>query len=510
MCKNLMHFELAPVFTDGMVLQRNSDVSIWGTAPSGETVTVVFCDQKESTVAENNHWRLSIAPLAAGGPFEMSISTTESTIVLTDILVGDVWIAGGQSNMEYRLRDSLTADVDVPQALFENIRSYKVPQTYSFEMPAEREVWQHCTPENAPLFSAVAYYFAKDVHNKLQVPIGIVECNLGGTSASCWMSEEDIKNDEELKVYWDEYCERVSQIPVDELERKTTEYRAKVSEFKRLEKIERSKGKTQKEIIEKIGDYPWPPPEGPQAPLRPCGLYYTMFKELAPFTCKGVIWYQGESDRVHPYMYGKLLTTLINRWRVDFENQSLPFLIVQLPEYEQPGDTYEHAWSILREEQFRVSSTLPNVSLTISFGYGEKNDIHPKYKRPIGQALALAGLNTVYGYTDIEYSGPIFERAQLHDGKILISYTHVGEGLCIGNKNTVNDSRYNPNELIGFEVGNANGEFTPATASISGDCVEILPLSDTVSVRYGWGNYTECNLCNKNGLPSAPFGAKQL
>jgi sialate O-acetylesterase len=490
------NLQLAPIFTEHMVLQRNKAIKVWGTAREDSQISVEFCGRKQAAKATQGKWNLALEPQAAGGPFEMKVTDGTTEILLKNIMIGEVWLAGGQSNMEMAIHNTIHwNDVkSIPD--YGTIRYFDFPRVANDAAVTPERSWQIITPENVGDFSAVAFYFAKDIFQHLQVPVGIINCNWGGTSASCWMSEKYLQADDETRIYYDEYQDfSAGQVP-EAYENELKQYNQQVIEYS--EKV------TQITIDPRDADeylaavnaivYPWPPPMGPRCFLRPCGLYHTMIQKIAPYPIRGVIWYQGESDAHRPWMYHKLFGNLIRNWREDWQNPDMPFLFVQLPGYSNNNPEGEE-WALLREQQTLISRSIHKTGMAVSVDCGEKDNLHPALKKTIGERLALLARSKMYG-EDIEFSGPVFIEKKICGNRIILYFDHVGQGLSAKG-----------GALQGFKISGADGKFLDAIAEIKGNTVEVChpSIAQPQEVRYLWANYTEGNLYNQNGLPAGPF-----
>jgi sialate O-acetylesterase len=476
-----------PIFMDHMVLQREVEVPIWGTGHDGERVTVRCQGKQVEATVQGGGWNVQLPPMEVGGPEEIIIEMNNEMIVLKDILIGDVWLAGGQSNMEFVLKDSTGAEQEIATADLPSVRFYNVPKVAHDDGVKHVSSWKICSPKTAGQLSAVAYYYAKQVNASQHIPIGIISCNWGGTSASCWMSEQVLLDDPELKIYIDEYREQIKDFDWEAFEVADRAYNQQSIEYhRRLAKGLQG---------EELGVHAWPPPFSPRSFLRPSGLYETMLRKVAPYALKGALFYQGETDANRPVLYERLLSKMIGNWRDDWNNPGLPFLFVQLPGYSNDGRPDGEDWPLLRESQVIVSEQMPHTGIAVIIDCGEYDDIHPKDKKPVGERLALVGLDRVYG-VDIESSGPIFEELSIEQGRAIISFSHVGEGLAARDI-----------ELIGFEIGDEQGHYVTASAVIRGNRVEVRSdrIAQPTAVRYGWANYTDANLINSYGLPASPF-----
>ncbi|MDF2922582.1 MAG: sialate O-acetylesterase [Paenibacillaceae bacterium] len=483
-------FRVAAVFSNHMVLQRDKRLRIWGEGADGEHIVVQCAGQQAEGSIANGQWSVSLAPVAAGGPYGFSVRCGGEQIEFTDVWFGDVWLAGGQSNMEWSLMHAAEGAEELPEATQPQIRLLQVPRNEYEDRAAAAEMeWKPCTPVHAAGFSAVAYFFAKKLQPEIAVPIGLINCNWGGTSASAWMDMQRLMADAELRVYPDEFAEQVSAFDESLYAEVRHRYDGAVEEYHRKEEAGASK--------EELGRYPWPPPFHPYSFMRPGGLYQTMVRRVSPYAIKGFLFYQGEGDAHRPVMYAKLLETMIRNWREDWQDETLPFLFVQLPAFGCDGDLDGEQWPLLRESQRLVTNRLPHTCMIVSLDCGEKEDIHPKRKRPIGERLAITALHEVYGLP-VQHRGPRLLDKQTAGDRLILTYGDVGEGLqSSGN-----------GQLAGFEVAGADGSFVKADARIL-DRSKVAVWSGQVKqplyIRYAWTNWTEADLANSMGLPAGPF-----
>ncbi len=332
----LLHAEVKPniLFSDGAVLQRGQNVPVWGTANDGEKVTVELAGQTATTTAQGGKWKVELKPLEAGGPFSMKISG-DNEVTVNNLLVGEVWVASGQSNMQWTLNQSFQPEVEKPKANFPQIRMITVAQTTSLEPVDEvKGSWQECSPETVGKFSAVGYYFARDLQTKLGVPVGIISTSWGGTPAQAWTSSEGFEGHPELKGYADQ-LKAAAALP--------------------------EKG----------------------AQNFPAALYNAMIAPVVPYGMKGVIWYQGESNARKSKEYQTLFPAMIADWRTKWKLGDFPFLYVQIAPFKgQPPE--------IREAQFLTLAKSKNTAMAVTTDYGDANDIHPKQKEPVGHRLSLA------------------------------------------------------------------------------------------------------------------------
>lgn len=477
------------LFTDNCVLQQASIVPVWGAAADGEKVTVEFQGQKQSAVAENGKWMVKLRPLRAGGPFRMKISG-RNAIVINNVLVGEVWLASGQSNMEWSLDKTVNAEEVMAAATHPRIRLFTVPRNPQ-DAPATEVAadWSECTPASVKKFSAVAYYFARSLQQSRNgVPIGLIHSSFGGTQSEAWTSRQTFESAPAFAVARSRYAKAVADYPEAKLK-----FQTRLVEWEREAALAKDQGK------------PAPPrpgaPYGPENNNRPAGLYNGMIAPLVPYAIRGVIWYQGESNRGRAYEYREIFPLMIRDWRSAWGQGDFPFLFVQLAPYlkieSEPKDS---DLAELREAQTLAARRVPHTAVVVVTDVGEEDDIHPRQKAPVGERLATAARAVAYG-EKIEYSGPLYAKMKIEGGRALISFEHVGGGLVAkGGK------------LTGFTIAGDDGKFVPAEALIEGDRVVVFSsrVPAPVAVRFGWANYPVVNLWNKADLPASPFRTDDL
>jgi sialate O-acetylesterase len=494
-----------PLFSDGAVLQRGQKIPVWGTARDGEQVTVEFQGQKASATAVGGTWSVHLDPLTAGGPFTMTL-TGDNTVTIKDLLVGEVWLASGQSNMNLTLAQTPYLAEESAKANHPQIRTFKVPVTVSVRPLAEAQgSWIACSPETLKDFSAVGYFFARDIHQKRGVPVGLIHSALGATPAQAWTSTEALQAEPQLQHYAEDIKSRLANY-----EAAVAAYPAKLAEHQaRLAEWTATIGKDHEENLaawnqavaeakatgETPPKQPRPATRRPPEPVPPDGrstdpavLYNGMIHPLIPYGIKGVLWYQGESNRDQAAEYLTLFPTLIHDWRARWRQGDFPFLYVQVAPW--GGMSPE-----IREAQFLTLGKVTNAAMTVTTDVGDADDIHPRNKQPVGQRLALAARALAYG-ENIEYSGPLYESMRTHQGKVILHFRHTGGGLV---------ARDGP--LKGFTVAGKDGIFVAARAEIQGKTLEVSAegIADPIAVRYGWENVPDVNLYNQEGLPASPF-----
>lgn len=472
-CAARSEVRLPALFSDHMVLQQGVPVRVWGWADDGEKVTVKFRRQKVTVTAVNLKWQATLRPLKAGGPEVLTVSTPTRTLQFSDVLVGEVWVCGGQSNMEWPLGKSFEPAADVAGATNAQIRLFNVPKK-RLDSPTViiQSAWEPVSPQNASGFSAVGYYFGRDLQKARKVPVGLMGSYWGGTPAETWMDRESL----EIRPRY-----QAEILQAYALARKNWR--------QAMEAFEQEKAAAQKEGKPFTRNAPWEPWGGYE-------LYNGMIASLQPYAIKGVIWYQGESNAGRAEQYRTLFPDMIRCWRRNWGEPDFTFLCVQLAPFKpiksEPG---ESDWAELREAQLLATKVLPKVGMAVITDVGEERDIHPRKKQPVGARLALAARALAYG-EKIEYSGPIYKGMEVKGDKAVLSFDHLGGGL---------EAR--GGELKGFAICGADQSFVWGKAEIQGDKVVVSsPLvAQPVAVRYGWADFPVVNLWNKAGLPASPF-----
>lgn len=489
------------IFCDHMVLQRQKNITLWGEADPGAVVTVTLLKDRplaaaQATADSKGSWKLHLPPMEADRGLHLQIESGENRLVLADVSVGEVWIAGGQSNMEYLLQ--FDADKESALALPEqpDIRFFDCPKA-SFEEAltdcdlSEYGFWRRCRREELPWFSAVGYYFAQKVQSALDIPVGIVGCNWGGSKACSWMAEEYLTGTPG-QVWLEEYRNALQGVDLDALRR---DYRGNPGNipshpredpfgilFPGLNREQQLQAKEQMAGQPALVI-------GPDHPWRPCGLYHTMLKKIAPFTARGVLWYQGESDDVHGEIYDTVLSSMIRAWR-DLWQDTLPFLIVQLAPFGQWLDCTGEKYPVVRQRQQDLCDSDPNAFLCSTADCGMEWDIHPKHKRPVGQRLALLALGHVYGQ-DILCDAPRLRQAIREGKEAILEFDH-GQGL---------HRTGDPGSIPALTV---NGE--SCSGRIEGDRLILsLPDAEEWVIAYASGAYYEADLYNAAKIPALPF-----
>lgn len=469
--------KLPYLIADHMVVQRGLPVHIWGKADPGERVAVAFRGAERAAVADSlGRWSVYLPPGDAGGPFTMTINGT----VFPDVLVGDVWVASGQSNMEWPLAWAADAKATIAGARHPRIRLVRAMHKVS-DYPAENlvgEMWRECSPVSAEKFSAAAYHFGRLLQERLGVPIGLIQTAWGGTPLDAWTSLRAISRDPGLMPVLGEWDRLMREYPLELLR-----YDRAAKDWEKLA----AQLKIQKKPLP-------PPPEkpaGPGGPWTPGGLFNAMVAPITPMAIRGVIWYQGEANGSvlrAPY-YGRLFQAMITDWRRAWGLGDFPFLYVQLANYHAPDSD----WPDLREGQ-REALALRNTAMVVTIDIGTPDNIHPPDKKTVGERLSLAARALSYGEA-IEYSGPVLRQVTHEPGALRIWFDHAAGLTARGGT------------VRGFEVAGEDRQYYAAEGRIEGETVVVrsAPVAGPVYVRYGWRDNPDCTLFNAAGLPASPF-----
>ena len=613
---------LPVLFTDHMVLQRDTPIAVWGWASPTGIVSVTIDDRQATTqVDADSAWRLTLPPMPVGGPHTLTIAGAD-TLRLTDVLVGEVWVASGQSNMEWPVQASNDADAEIQAADYPNIRLFKVARTvaYTPQKQVEAEGWHAVTPETIPDFSAVAYFYGRRLYEDLNVPIGLIETAWGGTPAEAWTSgpalnaamddfSEDIaamtsaddpsmpyeaqraawlqaftdqdqgyqngqplwiapdfddapwptmdvpqlwestglpgydgvvwfRKSFDLPAAWEgrdldlhlamiddvdttwvngvlvghtaQWNQpRAYTVPADALTPGRNVIAIRVLDtgggggiYGEADDLYLASGGSRQSLagswsyqlgVARDAEMPRPPRA---AQNRPTTLYNAMIAPLLPYTIRGAIWYQGESNAGRAYQYRTLFPTMIQDWRDRWSLGDFPFFFVQLANFMTPQKNPSEAetWPELREAQ-TMALRLPNTAQAVIIDIGEADDIHPRNKQDVGKRLALAALKMIYEQ-NVVYSGPAYREMTQEGNAIRLHFDHVGSGLVARGDG-----------LNGFAIAGADSQFVWAEAQIDGETVVVTSpaVADPVAVRYAWANNPIISLYNQDGLPASPF-----
>lgn len=464
----------AALFADHMVLQRDQAVPIWGHAEPADTVTVSFGGQTQSTTAgADGAWRVVLDPMAAsadGRELRIQSAKENDMVTLKEVLVGEVWLCSGQSNMFFQMKKVENSATEIAGAHHPTVRFFQVKEQFAQSPAADvKGAWKPLSPETAADCSAVAFYFGVALEKRLKVPVGLVVSSVGGTRIETWMRPALLEKVGISNALLDQW----KQVPPAEFERIGARYRA----FQQRRDRPREPGAAVK---------PEKPP-GQRCHDCPGALHHGMIAPLQPFALRGVIWYQGEANSGRPAAYEKLLPAMIADWRGVW-GASMPFLFVQLAPFKSTHPAF-------REAQHRIWKSTSRTAMVVTTDVGDAGDIHPVRKRPVGERLALAARALAYGESLVS-SGPVYRGMQVEDGRVVVSFDSCGGGLVARD-----------GELGGFFIAGEDGKFVPARAVIQGNQVQVsaAAVPKPVAVRYGWAQVPVGNLYNAEGLPAAPF-----
>ena len=478
--------KLPALFSDNMVVQRNMAIPVWGWATPGEAITVTLGEHKAvATAGADGRWTARLDPLPAGGPLVMTIAGN-NTLTINNVMVGEVWICSGQSNMEWVLQNVNNAAQEIAACENPQIRMFTVTKVIAMEPRDDCQgKWQTSTPTNVSRFSAVGYFFARDLQKALDVPVGMIHTSWGGTIAEAWAEETSLLADDELKRHVE-----TRRKAIEDYANAVFAQRAGMEQW--YAAVEKAKAEGQAMPLP-----PMMPGGDPRGDNRMASsLYNGMVAPLLPYAIAGAIWYQGESNVGRTAQYRTLFPTMITGWRQAWGQGDFPFLFVQLANFmavkPAPG---ESGWAELREAQL-MTLALPKTGMTVTIDIGEANDIHPRNKQDVGARLALAAQHVAYD-RKLVFSGPIFDRMVIEGNKARIHFTQIGGGL---------DAK-GGQPLQGFAICGEDKKFNWADAVIDGETVVVSSdkVAMPVAVRYAWADNPICNLANKEGLPASPF-----
>jgi sialate O-acetylesterase len=462
-----------------MVLQRERPIHLWGWSAPGEKISVALHGVSRTTAGDSlGNWSVFLPPEAAGGPYKLTVSGGNQ-IVLEDILIGDVWLASGQSNMEMPLKGFPGAPLkgsaeEIARAGQSQMRLLHIPhKAADFPLGNSDTAWTVCSPETAANFSAAAYFFGRELAAREHVPIGLIDATWGGTVAEAWVSLQAIAADAALMPV---FATRAQMM------RQQDETPAILAREKREDLAARHAGQAPP-------NHPWRPDP---ASWAPAALFNGMVAPLTPYTIKGVIWYQGESNSRLTFapMYARIFPALIADWRAQWHQGNFPFLFVQIANFtSNPTEN----WAVIREAQRRSLST-GNTAMVVTTDIGDPDNVHPADKQTVGARLALAARALAYG-EKVEYCGPLFRQATPEGDAVRVWFDHAGGLVAKGDA------------PVGFEIAGDDGRFVAAAARIDGQTVLVGDprVAEPKYVRYGWANAPVVNLYNSDGLPASPF-----
>jgi sialate O-acetylesterase len=443
---------LPQIFSDNMVLQQKDKVALWGKSTTNKKVVITTSWSTKKLVVEpdaSGNWKGKISTPKAGGPYTITFNDGEST-TLTDVMIGEVWVCSGQSNMEMPLEGWGKINnykQEIAEANYRNIRLINVEKATSTQPLNEAKFssgWQPCSPASVANFSAVAYFFARNVQQHHNVPIGLIQTAYSGTPAESWVSGPSLKT---------------------------------MPAYDSLVNVISSK------------------PGAPKDSHIPTVLYNAMINPIIPYGIRGVIWYQGESNATKAQQYKTLFPLLIKDWRKNWGDKNFPFYFVQLANFTDIKDEpVESTWAELREAQLETLK-LPNTGMVVAIDLGVAKDIHPKNKQDVGLRLALIARSKIYK-EKVPYSGPVYKSYAVKGDRITITFKELNGGLLAKG-----------DTLKGFAIAGADKKFYWAQAKIEGNKIVVWSseVKEPVAVRYAWANNPICSLYNKAGLPASPF-----
>lgn len=486
------------------MLQRDKPLPVWGRADAGEKITVNFHGQTGATTATGDgRWIVFLNALPADAVGTDLVVTGKNTVTLTDIVVGEVWLCSGQSNMEFTVRQAANADSEIAAAKFPLIRHVKIGRTVA-ATPADSVAttgWLSATVENAGSFSAIGYFFAREIFQKLGVPIGLVNSSWGGTPIESWMSPAALANSPNATLVGERWAQVLADYPA-----KKTKFDAELIAWTTAETVAKAapgpvaaragaKNPAPAPHVLFLKANPKPrAPRGPGDSWTPAGLFNGMINPLLPYAIRGALWYQGESNTDRAAEYPANFTAMITAWRDHFGQGDFPFYFVQLANFKAASEAAPNQWPLLREAQTRALS-LPNTGQAIAIDLGNPDDIHPVNKQEVGRRLALLAKSRVYGITTDD-TGPTFAGATREGAAMRVTFTHASAGLTAYAK-----------PVQSLELAGANRIFFPATARIERDTLLVAApeVKEPVAVRYAWKNSPDANVYNGAGLPAGPF-----
>lgn len=475
--------ELNSLFSDNAVLQQNKSLPIWGAGREGEKIIVKLGNRSANPTVRNGKWSVELKSMPTGGPLTLTV-TGDNTLTVTNVLIGEVWVCSGQSNMERQLglrggqKPLENWEQEVAAADHPQIRMFFVPVKKSAApMTDARGKWVVCSPQTAKDFSAVGYFFAQALQTDLKVPVGMIFTSVGGTAVELWTSPEALEKNPAGADLMKKFNQDVREFPEKLAQFKTNEP-ALLKKFTNDLAAAKAAGKAEPRRPS--------PPRDPSS-TAPGGLFNGMIEPLLPCALRGIIWYQGESNGGRGQQYRELFPLMIRDWRNRWGQGEFPFCFVQLA-------TYRGTDPMIREAQLLTLSRVKNTAMAVTTDVGDASDIHPTRKKQVGERLALAARALAYG-EKIEFSGPLFNSSEIKDGKVILHFNHA-KGL------TAKDGA-----LTGFVIAGADKKFVPADAVIAGETVVVSSpsVSTPLAARYNWAGVAEGNLYNAADLPASPF-----
>ena len=495
-------FKLAPLFGTGAVLARDKEIRVFGAADDGAVLTAVLTGADGATLAQavctaaEGRFLLRLAPQQARTGCKLTVTDGRETVTSENIAIGEVYLAGGQSNMELELQNADEGPDLIKTHLDADLRYFNVPKKPIWNddaVQAEAEShWESIRPGYGKDMSAVAYFFAAKLRQKLGVPVGVIDCYWGGTSITCWMDEVALKRTAEGQRYVAEYAERCGDKTMEQYLEEEAAFARSCDEWNRKADALRRENPdiTWPEINGKIGPMVWNPPVGPGAPYRPGGLVETMLKRVVPATLTGMLYYQGEEDTWRSSCYEVLLVSAVKRWRELFQDEELPFLNVQLPMWIAADGVEDGLWPRLRHAQERAWKLLRHSGLAVTIDCGEFDNIHPTDKRTVGERLYEQALSVIYGERGKESPRATgkYTEGDVLTVTLTAPVTARGEGTLL-------------------EIAGQDGHYVRASVTIADTQLRLSApeAPHPVAARYAHVNWGKVQLFGENGLPLAPF-----
>jgi sialate O-acetylesterase len=479
---------LPAIFSDHMVLQRDMPNRVWGWAAPGETVTVRLATESRSAETDaTGRWRVELGALPAGAPTSLTVQG-KNTLVIQDVLLGEVWMCAGQSNMAMTVAQAQNAPQEKAAAEYPTIRMFTVTSGASPEAQTRcAGKWEVCSPASVEAFSATAYFFGRTLHQTLGAPVGLIHAStVSGSPIESWTGLPSMAKKPELQTLLKAWEKEVALHAAPETAAK---FEAETAAWKLTVETAKAENKPAPRAPVRAG-------KSPRDQNRPGNLFNGKIAPLAGYGLRGAVWYQGETNTANGALYATQLPLLVGDWRAAWGRDTLPFLWAQLPGYgkrnAQPVET--SGWALVRDAM-RKSLAVPHTAMSVNADLGEETDLHPKNKQEIGRRLALCALAKVYGQ-DLPFSGPLYEKHEIIGGEIHVRFQHAQGGLVSKD-----------NALRGFAVAGGDRKWVKANATVQGDRVVVSSpeIHEPEAVRYGWTNYPDGNLTNTSGLPASPF-----
>lgn len=492
--------QVSQMFSKNMVLQRDKNITVWGTGERDTRVTVSLGEKTRSALVRDGRWKVTLPPMKAAEGLTMKVSDGTDELVFTNVCIGEVWLLGGQSNMEFELQNA-EGGKECLERLTEDspIRYYYMPKVTDHdqaEAQGENTAWATAGSKASKAWSAVGVHFAEKLSRELGVTVGLIGCNWGGSSASCWVDRETLAADKRLESYLTDYEKGIEGKSLETQEKEYRDYEKAIAKWdKDAAPLREAEPAISWEKLEgQIGKCPWPGPVNEFNPFRPAAMFEEMLMRACPYTLRGFLYYQGESDDHKSDSYYTLMCALIGLWREKWGDDELPFILTQLPmfRYENAEDTKK--WCRIRSAQMKTYRTVKNTGIAVITDCGEFNELHPRDKRKVGERLCLQAEKLVYGM-NVKAFGPVFKYATVSGNKMTLRFHHAREGLKV--KGSTQE----------FEIAGSDGNFVPAQALICGSSIVVSSprINEPMYVRYDWADFTNCTIFGKNGIPLAPF-----